>query len=81
LRNEVKEDGICRICSMNGKKGNAYRTLVGEPEGIRPRRRWVGDTKIDLREIGWVGVDSIHLAQDRDQWGPFVNTIMKLRVP
>jgi hypothetical protein len=30
--------------------------------------------KIDLREIGWVGVDWIDLAQDRDQWRPLVNT-------
>jgi hypothetical protein len=37
--------------------------------------------KIDLREIGWDGVDWIHLAQDRDQWRALVNTVMNLRVP
>jgi len=36
---------------------------------------------MDLREIGWEGVDWIHLDQDRDQWRALVNTVMKLRVP
>jgi hypothetical protein len=49
---------------------NAYRILVGNPEGKRPlgrpRRRWVDNIKIDLREIGWDGRDWIELAQDRD---------------
>jgi hypothetical protein len=44
---------------------------VGKPEGKRPqgrsRRRWVDNIKINLREIGWVGMDWIHLTQDRDQ--------------
>jgi hypothetical protein len=48
---------------MNGKKKkkNAYRILVENPEGKRPlgrpRRRWVGNIKMDLREIGWDGED------------------------
>jgi hypothetical protein len=37
--------------------------------------------KMDLREIAWDGMDLIDLAQDRDQWRAFVNTVMKLRVP
>jgi hypothetical protein len=37
--------------------------------------------KIDLREIGWDGMDWIDLAQDRDQWRALVNTVMNLRVP
>jgi len=32
----------------------------------KPRRRWEDNTKMNLREIGWEGVDWIHLAQDRD---------------
>jgi hypothetical protein len=48
------------------------RILVGNPEGKRPlgrpRRRWVDNIKIDLREIGWDGMEYIDLAQDRDQW-------------
>jgi hypothetical protein len=49
-----------------GKKRNAYRILVGNPEGKRPlgrsRCRWVDNIKMDLREIGWVGMDWIDLA-------------------
>jgi hypothetical protein len=63
-----------------GEKRNAYRILMGKPEGNRPlgrpRRTWV-----DLREIGWDGVDWIDMAQDRYQWRALVNTVFKLRVP
>jgi hypothetical protein len=68
-----------------GEKGNAYRILVGKPEGKRPlgrpRRRWVDNIKIDLRLIGWDGMDWIDLAHDRDQWRAHVKTVMNLRVP
>jgi hypothetical protein len=68
-----------------GDKRNAYRILVGKPEGKRPlgrpRRRWVDNIKLDLGEIGWGGMDWINLAQDREQWGALVNTVMNLRVP
>jgi hypothetical protein len=40
-----------------GEKRNAYRILVGNPEGKRPRRRWVDNIKIHHREIGWDGGD------------------------
>jgi hypothetical protein len=67
-----------------GEKRNAYRILVGKPEGKRPlgrtRRRWVDNFKMDLREIGWFGVDWIDLGQDRDQWRALVNTVMNLRL-
>jgi hypothetical protein len=36
--------------------------------------------KMDLREIGWDGMDWIELAHDRDQWRALVNTVMNLRV-
>jgi hypothetical protein len=36
---------------------------------------------MDLREIGWRGMERIDLAQDRDQWRTLVNTVMNLRVP
>jgi hypothetical protein len=71
-----------------GEKRNAYRILVGKQEGKRPlgrpRRRWVENIKMDLmdlREIGWDGVHSIDMAQDRDQWKALVNTVLNLRVP
>jgi hypothetical protein len=40
----------------------------------------VDNIKIDLREIGWGGINWIDLAQDRDQWRALVNTVIKLRV-
>jgi hypothetical protein len=68
-----------------GDKRNVNRILVGNPEGkrslVRRRRRWVGDIKMDLREIGWDGMNWIDLAQYRDQWKALVNTVMNLRVP
>jgi hypothetical protein len=64
---------------------NAYRIMVGKPEGKRPlgtpRRRWVDNIKMDLGVRGWDGVDWIDMAQDSDQWRALVNTVMKLRVP
>jgi hypothetical protein len=36
---------------------------------------------MDLREVGWGGVDWIDLAQDRDKWRALVYTVMNLRVP
>jgi hypothetical protein len=54
-----------------GVKRDAYRILVGKPEGKRQlgrtRRRLVDNIKLDLREMGWAGMDWIGLAQDRDQ--------------
>jgi hypothetical protein len=68
-----------------GEKRNAYRILVGKPEGKRPlgrqRRRWVDNFKKDLKEIGWDRMDWIDLTQDRDQWKALVNTVMNLRGP
>jgi hypothetical protein len=70
---------------MTGGK-NAYWILVGKPEEKRrleiPRRRWVDNIKMDLKDIGLGNVvDWIDLAQDRDQWRALVNTVMNLRVP
>jgi hypothetical protein len=67
-----------------GEGRNVYRVLVGKPEGKRPlgrpRRRWEDGIKMDLRVIGWVGVEWIHLAQHRDCWRAVVNAVMNLRV-
>jgi hypothetical protein len=68
-----------------GETRNASKILAGKPEGKRPlgrpSRKWVGNIKMDLREIGLDDMDWIDLAQDRDQWRALVNTVMNLRIP
>jgi hypothetical protein len=68
-----------------GEKRNPYRILVDKLGGKRqlgtPRRRFVDNIKIYLRETGWGGMDWIDLAHDSDQWRALVNTVMNLRVP
>jgi hypothetical protein len=68
-----------------GEKRNAYRLLVRKLEGKkplgRPRRRWVDNIRMDLGEIGWVGMDWIGLAQDRDKLRALVNAVMNLHFP
>jgi hypothetical protein len=72
------------VACMGDRRG-AYRDLVGKPEGRRPlgrpRCRWEDNIKMDLREVGWGGIDWIDLAQDRDRWWALVYTVMNLRVP
>jgi hypothetical protein len=67
------------------EKRNAYRILAGKSEIKRPlgrsRRRWVDNIKMDLREIGWDGMDWIDLSQNRDQWRALVNMVTNLRAP
>jgi hypothetical protein len=67
-----------------GEKGNAYRLMVGKPEGKRPlgrpRCRWVDNIRMDLEEIGWGNVDWIVLAKDRNRWRAVVNSVLNLRV-
>jgi hypothetical protein len=68
-----------------GEKRNAYRILVGKPEGKRPlgrpKHKWVDNIKMDLREIGWDSVDWIDKAQKWVQWRALVNTVLNLWVP
>jgi hypothetical protein len=67
------------------EKRNAYRTLVGKPEGKRalgrPRRGWVDNNKIDHREIRYGAMECTDLVQDRDYWRDLVSTVMNFRVP
>jgi hypothetical protein len=55
-----------------GEQRNVYRVLVGKPEGKIPIertwRRWENGIKWTLGEIGWGGVEWIHLTQNRDCW-------------
>jgi hypothetical protein len=63
-----------------GEKRNAYRLLVGKPEGKRPRR-WLDNIRMDLGEVEWGDVDWIGLAKDRNRWRAVVNVVINLRVP
>jgi hypothetical protein len=57
---DIEGDEMGRSCSTHGEK-TAYRILVGEPEGKRPpgrpRRRWEDNIRMDLRGIGWGGME------------------------
>jgi hypothetical protein len=64
-----------------GEKKNVYRILLGKPEGKRPRCRWMDNIKLDLRDIGWGGMDWIDLAQDGDQWRTLMNTVINFQAP
>jgi hypothetical protein len=68
-----------------GQKTNAYRLLVGKPEGKRPpgrpKCRWMYNIKMVLRETRLDGVNWIDMAQDSDQWRVIVNMVLNLRVP
>jgi hypothetical protein len=83
--NQVEDDEMGGPCSTDGDKRNAYRLLVGKPEGKRPlgrpRRRWVDNIRMDFLEVGWSDMDWIGLAQDRNRWRILVKSILNFRVP
>jgi hypothetical protein len=70
--------------ARRGEEIKVYKVLVGKPKGKRPlgrpRRRWEGGVRMDLRVIGSGGVDWIRLAQDRDRWRAVVSAVFNLRV-
>jgi hypothetical protein len=67
-----------------GEMRNAYKNLAGKPERKkplgRPRHRWEDNIRVNPTEIGWEGLNWIHLAQDKDQWRAVVITVINLRV-
>jgi hypothetical protein len=69
---------------MEDRRG-VYGVLVGKREGKRPygrpRRRWIDNIKMGLREVECRGTDWIELVEDRDSWWAFVNAVMNLLVP
>jgi hypothetical protein len=73
------------VVARRGEKRNAYRLLVGRPEGKRqlgrPRRRCVDNIRMDLGEVGWDDVDWIGLDKDRNRWRALVNSVLNLRDP
>ena len=72
------------MARMEEERG-VHKVLVGKPEGKRPlgkpRRRWEGNIKIDLQEVGRGCGDWMELTEDRDRWRVLVSTVMILRVP
>ena len=71
------------VTHMEERRG-VHKVLVGKPEGKRPlgrsRRRWEGNIKMDLQEVGRSYGDCMELAQDRDRWRVLVSTVMNFRV-
>ena len=67
-----------------GDRRGLYRVLVGKPEGKRPhgrpRHRWEDNIKMDLQVVGFLGMDWIDLAKDRDGWWALVNVVLNLQV-
>jgi len=67
-----------------GRRG-VCRVLVGKPDAKgplgRPRRKWEDNTRLDIQEVGCEVMDWIELAQERDRWGHFVNSVKNFQVP
>jgi hypothetical protein len=67
-----------------GEERRVYRVSVGNPEGKRPlgrpSRRWEGNIRRDLQQVGFGDMDCIGLALDRDRWRVIVNAVMNLLV-
>ena len=76
---------MARHVARTEQSRNAYKVLMGKPEGKRPlgrpRRRWKDNIKMDLREVDCDPREWISLAEDRDQWRAYLRAVMNLRVP
>jgi len=72
-------------CNTYGEEKKLYRVLVGKPEGKRPlgrpRHRWEDNSKMDLQEVGFGGLEWIDVSQDRDRWWALANAVMNFWVP
>jgi hypothetical protein len=62
-----------------------FRVVVVKPEGKRPHakllHRWECNVKIDLKDMGWEGMEWINLVKDVDEWQAVVKTVMDPWVP
>jgi hypothetical protein len=76
---------LAGLVAQMGEKRNANMILMGKPEGKRPlgrqRHRLVDNIKMDVRVIGWDGMNWIDVAQDKDQWRALVYMLMNLQGP
>jgi hypothetical protein len=74
-----------RYVARMGEDRGVYRVLVRKPEGKRAvgreRRRWEGNIKMDLQEVGGGRGDWMELAQNRDRWRALVGRVRNFRVP
>ena len=81
---KIEKNEVGGACGRMGEGRGVHRVLGGKPEGKRllgrPRHIWEDNIKMDLQEVGGGG-DWMELAQDRDRWRAFVNTVMNFRVP
>jgi hypothetical protein len=63
---------------------NSYQVLVGKPESNKPlrryRRTWKDNIGMEFRELGWEGLNWVHLAQGKDKWRCLVNMVINLQV-
>jgi hypothetical protein len=75
-----EEDDIGKACSTNGREDESVWITGGkarEKELLeRPRRRWLDNIKMELRDIRWGGMDWIGLVQDRHKWRTFLNAVL-----
>jgi hypothetical protein len=65
---------------MNGKEYERVWVVGGKARG-KEATRWLDNIRMNLVEVGWGDVDWIGLAQDRDRWRAFVNSVLNFRVP
>jgi hypothetical protein len=68
-------------CSTNEREEDAYRLLVGKPQGKRDHYEDQDNIRMDLGDVAWCDVDWIGLVQDKNRWRDIVNSLLNLRVP
>jgi len=85
LGDQIKKDEMDRACSKYGGEEKSIQGFGGvilvKETTWETRCRRKDNIKMDLKEVGWGGMDWIELAQDRDNWQACVNVVMNLQIP